>query len=194
MEVRAVAKYVRVQPRKVRQVANEVRGKSAVQMANVLRFHPSKGAFALRKVLISAIANAEENHNLNPGNLRISEIRIDEGPKMKRMQARAMGRGNRIVKRTSHITVVVEEGNGEEAVKPHGTKAKGRPTLAGKKAKGKKAEAKKEVVEEVKEEVVEEVATTEEAPVEEVTEETTAEATAEATSEESSEEDKADKE
>lgn len=157
MEVRAVAKYVRVQPRKVRQVAREVRGKSAVDMVNVLRFHPSKSAFALRKVLISAIANAEENHGLNGHELRIRAITVDEGPKTKRIQARAMGRANRIEKKTSHITVVVEDFEPEAAVKPHGTKAKARPSLAtkAKKAKGEKPSKKEEVKEEV---VAEEVA------------------------------------
>ena len=166
MEVRAVAKYVRVQPRKVRQVAREVRGKSAVQMAHVLRFHPSKSAFALRKVLMSAMANAHENHNLDMDSLRISTITIDEGPKQKRIQARAMGRANRIFKRTSHITVVVEDVEAEEAVKPHGTKAKSRPTLAEKKSKKKKAAKAEAAAEPVTEEVKDEAAA-EEAPVEE---------------------------
>lgn len=172
MEVRAVAKYVRVQPRKVRQVAREVRGKSAEQMLNVLRFHPSKSAFALRKVLASAIANAEENHNLDRGNLRVSAIMVDEGPTQKRIQARAMGRANRIFKRTSHITVVVEDGEPESAVKPHGTKAKARPTLVEKKSKKKAAKSEAKVEEPVVEDVVAEDAVVEEAPAEEaVTEE-----------------------
>lgn len=143
MEVRAVAKYVRVQPRKVRQVAREVRGKSAMPAANVLRFHPSKGAFVLHKVLMSAIANAEANHGLDGTTLQIKEIRVDEGPRMKRIQARAMGRANRIVKRTSHITVVVEDVDREAEVKDHGTKAKARPSFA-KSGGKKKAAAKKE--------------------------------------------------
>lgn len=186
MEVKAVAKYVRVQPRKVRQVANEVRGKSAVQMAHVLRFHPSKSAFALRKVLISAMANAQENHGLDTNDLTIRAIMVDEGPKMKRIQARAMGRANRIEKKTAHITVIVEDAEPVAAVKPHGTKAKARPTLVTKGKKGKKAEAK--VEEPVAEEVIAEEAV--EVTTEEVSEEVTAEA--EATEEVTSEE--ADKE
>ena len=138
MEVRAVAKYIRVQPKKVRQVANEIRGKSAVQSANLLRFHPSKGATVLHKVLLSAMANAEANHGLDASTLKICEIQINEGPKMKRIQARAMGRANRIFKRTSHVTIVVEDAPADVVVKPHGTKAKARPTLAG---KGKKKAA-----------------------------------------------------
>lgn len=145
MEVRAVAKYVKVQPRKVRIVADELRGRPAQQMADVLRFHPSKGAFHLRKVLVSAIANAQENHGVSPEALRISTIMVDEGPKMKRLIARSMGRANRILKKTSHITVVVEEYEAAGAVKPHGTKAKARPKFdAPKPKKAKKEEAKAE--------------------------------------------------
>lgn len=144
MEVRAVAKYIRVQPRKVRIVAAHVRGKNAQQMADVLRFHPSKGAFYLRKVIVSAIANAVENNEANADNLRIAEVQVDEGPRFKRIQARAMGRANRIIKKTSHITVVVEEVEAAEAVKPHGTQAKARPTFAEKKAKGAKKDKAKE--------------------------------------------------
>ncbi len=143
MEVRAVAKFVRVQPRKVRQIAREVRGKSAVKSADILRFHPSKGARMLAKVIRSAVANAQENHGANPENLRICEIQIGEGPVLKRLQARAMGRANRILKRTSHIMVRVEETESKAAIKPHGTKAKPRPTFAAPKTKGKKKEAAK---------------------------------------------------
>ncbi len=143
MEVRAVAKYVKVQPRKVRIVADEIRGKTAVQAAALLRYHPSKSAYQLRKVLISAVANAIENNGLAPETLKVSLITVDEGPRQKRIQARAMGRANRILKKTSHITVVVEEFDPEAAVKPHGTKAKPRPTFAAP-AKGKKNAPKKE--------------------------------------------------
>jgi large subunit ribosomal protein L22 len=141
MEVKAIAKYVRVQPRKVRIIADEVRGKNAEHAASLLRYHTSKSAKALRKVLISAMANAEENNNLSRETLKIAAITVDEGPRLKRMQARAMGRGNRIIKKTSHITVVVEDAPVERAVKPHGTKAKPRPTFAAP-AKGKKGAAK----------------------------------------------------
>jgi len=160
MEVRAVAKFIRVQPRKVRLVAREVRGAPAALAAHKLRFHPSKGAKALHKVLVSAMANAQENHGISPDLLRISNIAVDEGPHMKRMQARAMGRGNRILKKTSHITVTVEDYDGEQAVKPHGTKAKPRPTLAGKRGKKGSAPAAPEAAAPVAE-VVEEVTTPE---------------------------------
>ena len=140
MEVKATAKYIRVQPRKVRIIADEVRGTNALHTASLLRYHTSKSAHALHKVLVSAMANAQENHNLAPEALRISAILVDEGPRLKRMQARAMGRGNRIVKKTSHITVVVEDYEVARPVRPHGTKAKSRPTF-GSGAKGKKAPA-----------------------------------------------------
>src|SRR3954469_4889540 len=135
MEVKAIAKYVRVQPRKVRIIADEVRGKNAEHASSLLRYHTSKSARALRKVLISAMANAQENNNLSPETLKIAAITVDEGPRLKRMQARAMGRGNRIIKKTSHITVTVEEAPPEVKVKPHGTKAKARPTFAAPKGK-----------------------------------------------------------
>lgn len=160
MEVRATAKYVRVQPRKVRIVADEIRGSSAVHSAGLLRFHRSKGAQALRKVLISAMANAQENHGISPEQLKIATIMVDEGPRLKRMQARAMGRGNRIIKKTSHITVVVADFEPEKAVRPHGTKAKARPTFAAP-ARGRKGAAKAAPVAEETAEVVE--ATPEEA-------------------------------
>lgn len=138
MEVRATAKYIRVQPRKVRIIADEVRGKNALHTVSLLRYHTSKGAFALHKVLVSAIANAQENASLPAESLRIKSILVDEGPRLKRMQARAMGRGNRIIKKTSHITVVVEDYEAPRTVRPHGTKAKPRPTL-GHGGRGKKA-------------------------------------------------------
>lgn len=173
MEVKAVAKYIKVQPRKVRIVADEVRGKSAVYTAHLLRFHPSKGARVLRKVLVSAIANAVNNHNLPQETLKIATIQVDEGPRMKRIQPRAMGRAYRILKKTSHITVGVEvdEKAGEAQVKPHGTKAKARPTFAApakgkgkaKKSEAKAEETKAEAAAPVEEETVAEAAAVEQA-------------------------------
>jgi large subunit ribosomal protein L22 len=159
MEVKATSKYVRVQPRKVRIVADELRGKPAAHSAALLRYHPSKGARMLRKVLMSAMANAEENHGLASDMLRIASITVDEGPRLKRIQARAMGRAYRIVKKSSHITVVVEDYEGEPRIKPHGTQAKKRPSFAGMaKAAAKKKKAEEPAVEEaaaVAEDVVE---------------------------------------
>ncbi len=174
MEIRAVGKFMRVQPRKVRIIADQVRGRNAVHAAALLQYHTSKGARLLRKILISAMANAEENHGISRETLNIQTIMVDEGPRLKRMQARAMGRGNRIVKKTSHITVVVEDVEQPKAVKPHGTKAKPRPTFAAAKPKkGKKAEEAK--VEAVAAPVVEEEVI--ETPVEETVAETPAEET-----------------
>lgn len=192
MEARAVAKFVRVQPRKVRIIADQVRGRSAHQAANVLQFHPSKGARVLRKVIMSAVANATENNGANGDNLRIAKILVDEGPVYKRIQARAMGRANRIFKKTSHITVVVEETEPVAPIKPHGTKAKARPSLAKPVKKG-KAQSKKQDDAEVKAAEAEAVKTEEavaeateeaqapeetaaEAPAAKATEETEAEA------------------
>lgn len=139
MEVRAVGKYIKVQPRKVRIIADLVRGKNAEYSTHQLRFHTSKSAAALNKVLQSAMANAEENHGLSRESLRIAIVKVDEGPRMKRIRARAQGRANRILKKTSHITVVVDDEGAIEAVRPHGTKAKPRPVFV----KPKKSAAKK---------------------------------------------------
>lgn len=190
MEVRATAKYLRVQPRKVRIIADEVRGTSAVRAATLLRFHTSKGARMLHKVLVNAIANAESNNGLSAENLKISTIMVNEGPKLKRMQARAMGRGNRIEKKTSHITVVLEDYEPEAIVRPHGTKAKARPTFAAPKKKG----GAKKVEEAVAEEPVVEAAA-EEAVAEEVVEAPAVEETVEAPAAEeaSSDDEKGDK-
>jgi large subunit ribosomal protein L22 len=147
----------------VRIVADEVRGEPAQKAADVLRFHPSKGAFHLRKVINSAIANAQENNGVSPENLRIATIMVDEGPRMKRILPRSMGRANRILKKTSHITVIVEEFEPGAKVKPHGTKAKSRPKFEAPKAKKAKAAPVEEAVAPVEEAV---------SPVEEVVEET----------------------
>jgi large subunit ribosomal protein L22 len=166
MEVRATGKYIKVQPRKVRIVAAKVKGKQAVHAAHLLGFHTSKGARELRKVLISAIANAAENNQLPQEGLKIRCIQVDEGPRQKRITQKAMGRGARIVKKTSHITVVVEDYEPKAATRPHGTKAKPRPTLVVKTSGKKKGVAKAEAA------PVEEVVETPEQPVEEVVEAT----------------------
>lgn len=161
MEVRAVAKYVKVQPRKVRIIADEVRGMPAVRTAALLMYHPSKSARLLRKVLVSAMANAQENHQIPANSLRISTIMVDQGPVQKRMRARAMGRGFRILKKTSHITVVVEEYEPEVKAKAK-PKAKPRPTFSaptkkgGAKKKGAEAPIEEAIQREVTDTVVEE--------------------------------------
>ena len=105
----AVVKFIRVPPRKARLVINEVRGKYANDALAFLRFIPNRAAGYISKVLYSAVANAANNHGLNPEHLKLVEARVDEGPRMKRVQPRAQGRAYRILKRMSHITVVVEE-------------------------------------------------------------------------------------
>jgi large subunit ribosomal protein L22 len=108
-QARAVAKFIRVPPRKARLVMDEVRGKYAMEALAFLRFIPNRAAGYISKVLASAVANAANNHNLNPENLKLVEARVDEGPRLKRMQPRAQGRAYRILKRTSHLTVIVQE-------------------------------------------------------------------------------------
>lgn len=109
MEAKAVAKYVRISPRKVRQVINLVRGKDVQEAFAILRFMPKAAAREVLKVLKSAVANAEHNYEMDTQSLYISKIFVDQGPTLKRYNPRAMGRADLIRKRTSHITVVVSE-------------------------------------------------------------------------------------
>lgn len=108
-QAQAVAKFLRVPPRKARLVLDAVRGKYASEALAFLRFIPNRAAQYISKVLTSAVANAANNHGLNPENLKLIEARVDEGPRMKRVQPRAQGRAYRILKRMCHITVTVEE-------------------------------------------------------------------------------------
>ena len=107
-KARAVAGYVRVAPRKARRVVDLVRGLPVDEALTTLEFAPYSAAEIVYKVIASASANAENNLGLDPESLLISEIRVDEGPTMRRYRPRAHGRAYRINKRTSHITVVVE--------------------------------------------------------------------------------------
>jgi large subunit ribosomal protein L22 len=120
MEARAQARYVRVTPMKARRVVDLIRGLPAAEAQAILRFAPQAASEPVGKVLASAVANAENNLNLNPATLVVSEAFVDEGPTMKRFRPRAQGRAYRIRKRTSHITVVVE------SVTPATTGSKGR--------------------------------------------------------------------
>jgi large subunit ribosomal protein L22 len=104
----AQARYVRMSPTKVRRVVDLVRGMKADEAVAMLKFAPHAASEPVAKVLSSAIANAENNKNLDPRSLWISEAYVDEGPTMKRFRPRAQGRAYRIRKRTSHITVVVQ--------------------------------------------------------------------------------------
>lgn len=109
MEARAIAKYVRISSRKVNIVNNLIRGKKVADAFSILRFTPKAASPILEKLLKSAIANAENNHNMNVDNLIVSEVYATQGPTLKRFMARAQGRGVQILKRTSHITLVVKE-------------------------------------------------------------------------------------
>ncbi len=112
MEAKAVARYVRVTPNKVRLIADLIREKNVDQALSILKFTPNKGARVLEKVLISAIANAEHNYEMDVNALYVAKTYIDEGPTLKRWRAKAMGRVGRIRRRTSHITVVLQEREG----------------------------------------------------------------------------------
>ena len=109
MEAKATAKYVRIAPRKVRVVMDLIRGKNVQDAFAILKFTPKVGAEAIEKVLKSAVANAENNFDMNEDNLYVSEAYVDQGPTLKRIHPRSRGKAFKILKRTSHITVVVAE-------------------------------------------------------------------------------------
>lgn len=109
MEAKAVAKYIRISPRKVRYVVDLVRGKKVSDAMAILQFAPQGASNEVRKVVKSAVASAEHNYEMNTDELYISQIFVDQGPTLKRFKPRAMGRADQIRKRTSHITVVVSE-------------------------------------------------------------------------------------
>jgi len=109
MEVRSIYKYARISPFKVREVAREIQGLPVSAALDVLAFTPKKAAFLIGKTLKSAVANAENNENLKADGLVVKEAVVGEGPTMKRMMARARGSGSRILKRTSHIRIVLSD-------------------------------------------------------------------------------------
>jgi large subunit ribosomal protein L22 len=108
-QAQAIAKFIRVPPRKARLVMDSVRGKYAMDALAFLRYIPNRAAGYISKVLTSAVANAANNHGLDANRLKLVEARVDEGPRMKRVHPRAQGRAYRILKRMSHISVIVEE-------------------------------------------------------------------------------------
>ena len=108
-EVKATAKYIRIAPRKVRIVMNLVRGKSVADALAILKFTPKVGADAVEKVLRSAVANAENNFDMDVDRLFISSAFVDQGPTLKRIHPRSRGQAFKILKHTSHITVAVNE-------------------------------------------------------------------------------------
>ncbi len=113
MEASAKLRYVRLSPRKARLVADQIRGLPVERADEVLAFSPKKAAFVIKKVLNSAIANAEHNEGADIDELRVSQVCIDQGPVYKRLRPRARGRATRIVKPTSHITLTVADGAAE---------------------------------------------------------------------------------
>ncbi len=109
MEVRAIAKDTGISPRKVRRLVDMVRGKRVDEALTILRFTPTPTARVVAKVVKSAAANAENNYQMSPADLKIVKIFADEARTMKRHRPRARGRANQILKRSSHITVIVSE-------------------------------------------------------------------------------------
>jgi large subunit ribosomal protein L22 len=109
MEVRAVLKYVRISPQKVRKLVDAVKGKPVESALDTLKFMPLKSAGIVEKVMRSAVANADQNPDIDVDMLVVRNIIADQGPTLKRYRARARGRGTRILKRTSHITVILSE-------------------------------------------------------------------------------------
>lgn len=108
-EVAAVLKYARISAQKVRLVADQIRGKGVAVASDILTFSNKKAALLIKKVLDSAIANAEHNNGSDIDELKVKSIFIDQGPTLKRLSPRARGRSDRILKRTCHITVMVSD-------------------------------------------------------------------------------------
>ena len=108
-QAKAIARTVRIAPRKVRLVVDLIRGKQIGEAVAILRHTPKAASPVVEKVLKSAVANAEHNYDLDINNLVVSEVFVDEGPTLKRFRPRAQGRASAINKRTSHITLVVSE-------------------------------------------------------------------------------------
>jgi len=109
MEARAVAKFLRLSPRKVRYSADLIRGKRAEDAVNILTYTPKVGAKAVSKVLQSALANARQNPSIDVDTLVVKTIFVNQGPTLKRFRPKPMGRAGRIRKRTCHVTVVLSE-------------------------------------------------------------------------------------
>lgn len=114
IEARAVAKYVRISPRKARSVINAIRKKKVDEAFAILELSPKKAARLIYKVLKSAVANAENNYGLNVDSLYVSECYVDDGPRLKRIWRRGRGRADILQRRMSHITVVVRDASKEK--------------------------------------------------------------------------------
>ncbi len=109
MQAKAVARTVRIAPRKARLVVDLIRGKQVGEAIAILKHTPKAASPIVEKLLKSAVANAEHNYDMDVNNLLVSKVHVDEGPTMKRFRPRAQGRASQINKRTSHITIVVSE-------------------------------------------------------------------------------------
>jgi large subunit ribosomal protein L22 len=109
MEVKAVSKYVRISPQKVRNLIGVVKGKPVESALDVLKFMPQKSAGFVSKVIRSAAANADQQPGIDVDSLVVRNVLADQGPVLKRFRARARGRGTRILKRTTHITVILAD-------------------------------------------------------------------------------------
>ena len=143
MEAKAVAKYVRMSSSKLKPVADLVRGKDLAEALTILKFTPGKGSELVEKVVQSAAANAENNHEMNTDALYVAEISANQGPTMKRWRPGAQGRAGMILKRTSHINVVLKERENFKAE----TKADASAAKVDEAAEADKAEAKTEKAE-----------------------------------------------
>ena len=109
MEVKAIAKYIRISPRKIRLLMRAIKGKRVDEALNLLTFAPQKGGPILRKLINSAVANANQSPDIDVDRLFVKDIYADEGPTLRRFRPRAMGRATRIRKRASHLTVILDE-------------------------------------------------------------------------------------
>ena len=149
MEVRSIYRYARISPFKVREVTHEIQGLPVSVALDVLAFTPKKAAFLIGKTLKSAVANAENNANLKVDGLVVKEAIVGEGPTMKRMMARARGSGSRILKRTSHIRIVlsdeipIETRETRKAKRKQEEKAAKKEAAGGEGPEGSKTEKKK---------------------------------------------------
>lgn len=111
MEVKAVARYMRISPQKVRNLVGAIKGKPVEAALDILKFMPQKSTNIVEKIIRSAAANADQNPDIDVDSLVVRNIIADQGPVLKRFRARARGRGTRILKRTTHITVILAEEN-----------------------------------------------------------------------------------
>ncbi len=111
IQIKALLRYVRISPQKVHIIIDAVKGKPVENALNILNFMPQKASFILKKIIKSAVANAQQQSNIDVDRLVVRNVVADQGPSLKRFSARARGRGTRILKKTSHITVILAEKN-----------------------------------------------------------------------------------